>query len=205
MLYPRCNDKNLSMELFKNPTAEYRGTPFWAWNCELKKDLLLREIDYMKAMGLGGFHIHSRSGMATPYLTPDFMELVKACNRHAKENNMLCWLYDEDRWPSGAAGGYVTRDEQYRSRYLLFTSRRYGETNSAAENEPLECAQGSRTEKGTLLGIYYIELKAGVLSHYQRIKIEEIETYKEKPGDLWYAYLEISPDQPWFNNQAYVN
>ncbi len=39
---------------------------------------------------------------------------------------MLCWLYDEDRWPSGAAGGYVTRDVRYRARHLLFTPVPYG-------------------------------------------------------------------------------
>ena len=39
----------------------------------------------------------------------------------AKEEDMLAYLYDEDRWPSGAAGGYVTEDIRFRSRFLLFT------------------------------------------------------------------------------------
>ena len=34
---------------------------------------------------------------------------------------MKAWLYDEDRWPSGAAGGIVTRDKRYRMRYLRFS------------------------------------------------------------------------------------
>ena len=34
---------------------------------------------------------------------------------------MLAWLYDEDRWPSGAAGGIVTKDRNYRQRFILFT------------------------------------------------------------------------------------
>ena len=37
MLYPRNKDAKLSKELFENPSCEYRGTPFWAWNCELDK------------------------------------------------------------------------------------------------------------------------------------------------------------------------
>ena len=98
-------NKTLDYELFKNPTAEYRGTPFWAWNCDLEEKELLRQIDIFKEMGLGGFHMHCRDGMSTEYLSENFMKLIKSCTDHAKKNNMLAWLYDEYRWPSGAAGG----------------------------------------------------------------------------------------------------
>ena len=47
MLYPRSQDKELSPELFLNPGSEYRGTPFWAWNCELQEEELLRQLDVM--------------------------------------------------------------------------------------------------------------------------------------------------------------
>ena len=117
MFYPKNGDAVLSPELFKNPTSEYRAAPFWSWNCELRKDLLGKEIEYMKEMGFGGFHMHTRSGMATPYLSEEFMSLIKACNEKAKKENMLAWLYDEDRWPSGAAGGIVTKDPKFREKY----------------------------------------------------------------------------------------
>ena len=42
MLYPKNNTPKLSPELFKNPTSEYRCTPFWAWNCDLDEDELYR-------------------------------------------------------------------------------------------------------------------------------------------------------------------
>ena len=35
MLYPKNQEYNLQDELFRNPTCEYRGTPFWAWNTKL--------------------------------------------------------------------------------------------------------------------------------------------------------------------------
>ena len=122
MLYEK-NRKNpqLDRALFENPTSEYRATPFWAWNCDLQKDELLRQIDIFKEMGLGGFHMHCRAGMSTTYLSDDFMDLVKACTDHARENQMLSWLYDEDKWPSGFGGGYVTKDDAYRQRYIVFT------------------------------------------------------------------------------------
>ena len=65
MLYPHHQDKELTRELFANPSSEYRGAPFWAWNGTLDKDELLRQIEVFKEMGLGGFHMHVRSGMAT--------------------------------------------------------------------------------------------------------------------------------------------
>ena len=119
MLYKKNKEDVLPDELFRNPTCEYRGTPFWAWNCKLEKGMLERQIRYFKEMGLGGFHMHSRTGMGTPYLSDEFMDMVKFCVEQAKKNDMLAWLYDEDRFPSGSAGGILTKNPKYRSRHLV--------------------------------------------------------------------------------------
>ena len=108
MFYKKNKKESLEDSLFQNPTSEYRGAPFWAWNTKLDKNELLWQIEELRKMGFGGFHMHSRSGMATEYLSEDFMDLVKACCEKAKKEDMLAYLYDEDRWPSGFAGGYVT-------------------------------------------------------------------------------------------------
>lgn len=50
-------------ELFKNPTAEYRGKPFWSWNGKLEKSELLRQIEVFRQMGMGGYFCHSRIGL----------------------------------------------------------------------------------------------------------------------------------------------
>ena len=123
MLYEKNRSEQLDQELFQNPTCEYRGTPFWAWNCKLTKEMLEKQIEYLKLMGFGGFHMHSRTGMDIPYLTEEFMDLVEACVNKAEKEEMLAWLYDEDRWPSGAAGGLITKDPKYRQRHLLLTTR----------------------------------------------------------------------------------
>ena len=44
MLYPKNQEKQLSHELFMNPTSEYRGTPFWAWNGKLSREQLLEQV-----------------------------------------------------------------------------------------------------------------------------------------------------------------
>ncbi len=126
-LYPKNDSERLDLELFKNPTAEYRGTPFWSWNCKLDSAQLLRQMDILKAMGMGGVHIHSRTGMASKYLGDEFMSMVRQCVDKARADEMLVWLYDEDRWPSGSAGGLVTQDPRFWEKHLLFTCQPYGE------------------------------------------------------------------------------
>lgn len=198
MLYPKNEEKALQAGLFANPTCEYRGAPFWAWNARLDAEELKRQIDVMKKMGLGGFHMHVRSGMATPYLSPEFMKLIHTCVDKARENHMLAWLYDEDRWPSGAAGGIVTRDKAYRSRYLLFTPIPYGQGNTNAETDA--SARASRQENGILLARYRVTLKDGLLTGYELLDPDE----PDEPG-LWYAYRETQGENPWYNNQAYLD
>lgn len=67
--------------------------------------------------------MHVRTGLETPYLSDEFMEYIKLCSEKAIEEEMLCWLYDEDRYPSGAAGGLVTKNLRYRARHLLLSKR----------------------------------------------------------------------------------
>jgi hypothetical protein len=201
MLYPKNNKMNLEKEVFENPTSEYRGTPFWAWNCKLDKEMLLKQIHQLKEMGMGGFHIHCRTGMDTEYLSEEFMDIVKSCNKKAKEEEMLCWLYDEDRWPSGSAGGLVTKEEKYRGRFLVFTPKEQAEKVQASEAYT-STGKANRSGDGYCLGRYEVVLEDGYLKQYKKLK------EGEKPCDgakLWFAYLEVSGVNPWFNNQAYVN
>ena len=79
MLYKNNKTKELSMELFENPTKEYRGAPFWSWNAELCPERLREQIECFKEMGFGGFYMHPRSGMETEYLNEEYFSLVADC------------------------------------------------------------------------------------------------------------------------------
>lgn len=79
--------------------------PFWSWNCKVTRELIRSQMEVFQKMGFGGAHLHPRTGLDTEYLGEEFMELVSYADEQAKERGMLCWLYDEDRYPSGAAGG----------------------------------------------------------------------------------------------------
>ena len=96
---------------FKNPPAEYRSAPFWAWNCAMMDEDIDFMTDMFKEMGMDGAQLHSRTGMALPYLQEEFMARIRHAVERAKQDGMHAWLYDEDRWPSGYGGGYITKDE----------------------------------------------------------------------------------------------
>jgi len=200
MLYPHRKETVLSDALFREPSSEYRGTPFWAWNCRLEEEELLWQLDVLKKMGFGGAHMHVRTGMETAYLSDEHMSLVKACVEKCRREKMLAWLYDEDRWPSGAAGGIVTKDERYRARHLLFTAHPYQKDGKAEEMHNLS-GKAARTENGILLACYDVVLdKDGCLLSADCIAADE-----EAKGTKWYAYKEVATENPWYNNQTYVD
>ena len=178
MLYPKNQSEKLSQQLFAQPTSEYRAAPFWAWNCRLDEATLKEQIDVFERMGMGGFFMHVRTGLETPYMNEDFMRCIRACVEKAKSNQMLAYLYDEDRWPSGAAGGKVTQEEAFRARYLLFTPK--------------------PQEEGLFLGAYAVSLDAdGCLAEYHAVSGEETAD--------WYAYRMCEPGRDRFNGNSYVD
>lgn len=198
MLYKKNSAGTLTDDLFKNPTSEYRGTPFWAWNNLLTKEELCRQIDVFKEMGLGGFHMHVRTGLKNKYLSDEYMELVKTCVEKAKSEGMLAWLYDEDRWPSGAAGGLVTCDEKYRARNLLWTTKKNGEVYASDDKSR---SDGGRSGNERLLACYDIVLDSdGYLQSYKRIEENE-----EPQGTKWYALLSVYGTNSWHNDQSYAD
>lgn len=212
MFYEKSK-KEFDAEEFRNPGKEYRGCPFWAWNTKLDKDTLLREIDELDEMGMGGAHIHSRVGLSTPYMGEEFMSYVEACDEKMASKDMRCCLYDEDRWPSGTAGGMVTKDHRYRSRFLVMEPEDHMPDKEQAF---LSAAGAVRSDERMLLAEYEIRQdKNGNLTGYtvsipgepeeEHIKIKDECSDDTQTVSRWRAYIEVSGGTPWFNNEAYVN
>lgn len=103
---------------FAAPSAAWRGKPFWSWNGKLDKTELIRQIQVLKTMGMGGFFMHSRTGLVTEYLGAEWFELTNACAEEGQRLGLESWLYDEDRWPSGTAGGRVTANPEFRMKFI---------------------------------------------------------------------------------------
>ena len=198
MLYKRKGTPSLDPALFRKPTAEYRGAPFWAWNCKLEQSELDRQLEVFKKMGFGGAHMHVRTGMATKYLSDEYMTLIKNCVKKSKSEDMLAWLYDEDRWPSGSAGGEVTKEKRFRARNMVFTYEPRPEHTLRYGNPETKTAFA---ENGGLLACFDVKLdRNGKLVSWQTID-PEAPAQNEK----WYAYMEIHQASGWHNGQTYVD
>lgn len=158
--------EKFTQEIFNQPPSWYRGVPFWSWNCKVDSHKIQRDAKVFKEMGFGGADIHCRYGLQNEYLSDEFMSLVKMANEELTKNGLLSWLYDEDRWPSGGAGGLIARPENA-SRCLLFTpeKRKQGFFNTAQE---FYDEQKNGDPDGYFLAKYEVLLKDGVLIQYER-------------------------------------
>ena len=109
----------------KDVPNKYKSFPFWSWNDELEIDELIKQIDWMHECGIGGFFMHARGGLTTPYLGEKWFQCVEACLKRAKELDMEAYAYDENGWPSGFAGGKLLEDKENRDCYLTYQKGPY--------------------------------------------------------------------------------
>ena len=73
----------------------------------------------MYECGIGGFFMHARGGLKTPYLSAEWMDCIEACCDEANKLGMHAWAYGENGWPSGFVGGKLLEDEPNRDMYIL--------------------------------------------------------------------------------------
>jgi hypothetical protein len=165
---------------FRNPGTEWRGAPFWSWNDDLDPAEIRWQVRAMKRAGLGGFFMHNRIGLVTPYMGERWMECIGAAVDEASRRGMQAWLYDEDRWPSGFGGGLVVqRNADFALKYLeLRPARARGAYRFAV-----------RTENGVVCG--HRKLRSG-----------------ERPrgGETVQVFdIGVAPPSPWFNDLPYAD
>lgn len=100
----------MTKELFKYPPKEYSLVPLWFWNDALDPEHLKWQMRCMEEKGIYETIISSRLGIEIPYLSELWFERITEIVQYAKEIGMKIWLYDEDNWPSGYAGGKVLEE-----------------------------------------------------------------------------------------------
>ena len=104
----RISDLKRLYAALPHPDHRYRSLPFWAWNDRLDPAELRRQMEDMRDKGIGGAFAHSRDGLETPYLSDEWMDDVAVMAKAGAELGLEAWIYDEDKWPSGSAGGKVS-------------------------------------------------------------------------------------------------
>ncbi len=105
---------------FQNPPAESKLFVRWWWNGNrLDKKEILRELDVMKAAGIGGVEINpiafpreaDPSGYeALTIFTDEWLEMLKVALTGAKEQGMVCDMIVGSGWPFG--GEFLKKEEQ---------------------------------------------------------------------------------------------
>ena len=103
---------------FANPPRESSMVPFWSWNGTLEPEEVRRQIDEMVKQGVYGAFMHARAGInkgETPYFSDGWWRAVEAAVSHGRKVGFKTWIYDEDKWPSGSAGGRVIKRDPVRN------------------------------------------------------------------------------------------
>ncbi len=104
---------------FKEIEKKYRPIPFWSWNEKLDTEETIEQVHKMDDVGIGGFFMHARGGLATQYMGEEWFDNIEAAVKAGEETGMSAWAYDENGWPSGFGNGYVNgKGIEYQQKYL---------------------------------------------------------------------------------------
>lgn len=186
--------KGIEKKEFKNPCNEFRPVPFWSWNDDLKNHELIIQAKEMKSKGIGGFFMHSRVGLLTPYLSAKWMNRIKTCVNGANKIGMNAWLYDEDRWPSGFAGGLVpAKGPEYRMKAI--------ELREIEDYDTLE----SLNRKNPPIKVFICNKENGRLTNLRDITNKKIGPIQLRGKIVLYFSKIYAPDTPWHNGYSYID
>ncbi len=171
---------------FKNPPVDYRSAPLWVWNNDITEEEIDQQLIELKAGGMGGVFIHPRPGLITPYLSERWFSLCRYAVDKAKESGMKVWLYDENSYPSGFAGGHVPAEmpESYNQ-------------GQGLEMHHVQTLPKDAQEE------YYLVLK-NENSDFLDIT-HQLQKEENKRGDYYIFNKSYYQNSPWFGGYSYVD
>jgi hypothetical protein len=100
-------DSGAVKKLLPHPPREYATAPLWVWNDLLTEQQVRETLRDLAGQQVRQVFVHPRPGLMTPYLSPDWFRLWKVALAEAATLDMNVWIYDENSYPSGFAGGWV--------------------------------------------------------------------------------------------------
>jgi len=102
-----ANDMRTVKDLLARPPKEYSSAPLWVWNDMLTEGQVRQSLRDLAAQGIRQAFVHPRPGLMTPYLGDQWFRLWQVALDQADKLGMNLWIYDENSYPSGFAGGWV--------------------------------------------------------------------------------------------------
>jgi len=93
--------------LWHGPPRQYSTGPLWVWNDLLSEEQIRSTLRDLAGQKVKQAFVHPRPGLMTPYLSDDWFRLWRAALDEARRLDMNIWIYDENSYPSGFAGGLV--------------------------------------------------------------------------------------------------
>lgn len=171
-------------QTFANPGKEYRTAPLWVWNTDVRRTDIDRMLAELKDQGFGGAFIHPRPGLETEYLSPEWFDLWTYSLDKGKELGLDIWIYDENSYPSGFAGGHVPDQmpESYNQGQALI---------------------GQRTPNPPAAGDCYLCLKRE--GDTFRDVTARLADYQGKTGDYYVYRLACNGPSTWTAGFPYVD
>ena len=173
----------------------------------LEKDELNKQLIDMTEKGWSNYFMHSRVGLVTGYLSDKWMELIRSTAEKAGELGVDSWLYDEDKWPSGYAGGKTVQNPDFRFRLLIcikpedFNVEQDTFLTEHTENDIkyLICSQIAKTGNPWFNGMCYLDtFNPKAVKEFINNTHEE---YKKHVGDLFGKQIKgIFTDEPCFGH-----
>lgn len=156
--------------------------PFWFWNGEETEPEIRRQLALMRDAGCRGAAIHSREGNRIPYLSSRWMVLVRYAAFCAREMNLKLWIYDEDGYPSGNAGGEIQRRRP--DLRQQFVDYRYDKTDP---EDPAWLA----FDAGTMIRLDESKVPAGApaLRFFRHVHAEHVDTLHPDTGKLFVSLV----------------
>ena len=90
---------------FPSPPPEYGMALWWGWDGPVTEEVIIRDLDDIKALGFPAVLIEAGYEMKAPYLSDGWFENVRVAVEQAARRGMRVWIEDEGKYPSGFAGG----------------------------------------------------------------------------------------------------
>jgi hypothetical protein len=168
----------------------YGLCPLWSWNGRPTRAGIRDGADWMDELGFEGYFLHPRPGVKTKFVSEAWVERAQDAVNAAADRGMDVWLYDEDSYPSGFAGGQLLDGApERRARGLRYERvASWGDRPEAMADAPL-----ART----------FAIEEGDPPTYEPAE-EDAETDADADAYLCF-WVAFAPDRPRYNGHSYVD